>query len=116
MLTSVQIPAAAAVAILAHAERDVPREACGLLVGAGATVARHEPATNADASTTRYRIPVAQHFAVVRAARRDGFDVIGAYHSHPRSAAVPSVTDTAEAFPGFVFLIAGLVPGPHLRA
>ncbi len=33
-----------------------------------------------------------------------------------RSVAVPSPTDTAEAFPGFIFVIAGLVPAPHLRA
>lgn len=116
MREAVRIPAAAANAVLAHAVRDVPREACGLLVGTGTAVVRLAPATNADASAMRYAIPADQHFAAVRAARRDGLHVIGAYHSHPHGAAVPSTTDTAEAFSGFVFLIAGLVPEPHLRA
>ncbi len=116
MLQALQIPAAVADAILTHAGRDVPYEACGLLVGHGTAVVRLAPATNADASTTRYSVPSDQHFAAIRAARHDGLDVIGAYHSHPLGAAVPSATDTAEAFSDFVFLIAGLSPEPHLRA
>ena len=33
--------------------------------------------------------------------------MVGAYHSHPRSAPVPSPTDLAEAFEHFWFVIAG---------
>ena len=116
MPESVYLPAAAADAILAHAWRDVPHEACGLLIGTVLTVTRLAPTANADDSATRYTIPAAQHFAAIRQARSDGLEVIGAYHSHPRSEAVPSPTDTATAFPGFVFVIAGLVPQPQLRA
>ena len=110
------IPAGECDVILAHAVRDAPREACGLLVGAGGAVIRVAPTANADDSPTRYTVPPDAHLAGIRAARRDGLDVIGAYHSHPRSAADPSPTDTAEAFAGFVFVIAGLVPEPHVRA
>ncbi len=116
MLDAVHISAAAIDAILTHAGRDVPHEACGLLVGTGLAVTRLAPTANADGSATRYTIPAAQHFAAIRQARRDGLEVIGAYHSHPRDEAVPSSTDTATAFPGFVFVIAGLVPRPQLRA
>ncbi len=116
MLDVVHVPAAAIDAILAHARRDVPHEACGLLVGTGLTVTRLAPTANADDSVTRYTIPAAQHFAAIRQARSDGLEVIGAYHSHPRGEAVPSPTDTATAFPGFVFMIAGFVPQPQLRA
>ena len=116
MLDAVHLPAAAIDAILAHAQRDVPHEACGLLVGVGLTVIRLAPTINADASASRYTIPAAQHFAAIREARVDGLEVIGAYHSHPRGEPVPSSADTAAAFPGFVFVIAGLVPQPQLRA
>ena len=110
------MPDAAAQAILAHACRDAPLEACGLLVGAAHTVVRIAPTPNGDASPSRYTIPADVHFAVIRAARLDALEVIGAYHSHPRSPAVPSPTDTALAFAGFVFVIAAIVPTPHLRA
>lgn len=99
-----------------QAGRAAPREACGLLVGRDRRVLRVVPTSNAARSHSRYAIPPEEHFAALRAARADGLDVIGAYHSHPHSAAVPSPTDTAEAFPDFDFLIVGLAPGPHLRA
>lgn len=116
MPETVRIPTPAIAAILAHAVHDLPDEACGLLVGAGRTVTRVVPTANGDASATRYLIPAEAHFAVIRDARRDSLDVVGAYHSHPRGPAVPSATDAATAFSGFVFLIAGLSPEPHVRA
>ena len=38
----------------------------------------------------RYEVAPEDHFAAVRAARADGLEVIGAYHSHPASPAEPS--------------------------
>jgi len=34
-------------------------------------------------------------------------NVVGAYHSHPHSAPEPSPTDLEQAFPEFLFIIAG---------
>lgn len=116
MPEAVRLPATAAEAILAHARQDAPLEACGLLVGRAGEIVRVTATGNHEASPARYAIPPAQHFAVLREARREGLQVIGAYHSHPRGPAVPSATDLAEAFAGFVFLIAGAEPDPHLRA
>ncbi len=115
----VDIPATVVAAMLEHAERDAPLEACGLLLGArraSVLVVRVVPTANAEASSTRYAIPAEQHFSVLRLARAEGLDVVGAYHSHPRGTPVPSPTDLAEAFPNFVFVIAGLAPGPQVRA
>lgn len=116
MPEAVRLPAAAAAAILAHARHDAPLEACGLLVGRAGEVVRVAPTVNQDASPVRYAIPPEQHLAVLREARRDGLQVIGAYHSHPRGSAVPSAADRAEGFADFVFVIAGGEPDPHLRA
>jgi len=47
----------------------------------------------------------------LRNARCRGLDVVGFYHSHPRSAALPSETDLAEAnYPHHLVLIVGLGP------
>jgi proteasome lid subunit RPN8/RPN11 len=107
----VRIDASVLADILAHAREEAPRECCGLLVGSADSVVRNVRAANLDAAATRYSIDPADHFKAIRGARADGLEVIGAYHSHPASAAIPSATDIAEAAGGadFVYLIVSLV-------
>jgi proteasome lid subunit RPN8/RPN11 len=64
-------------------------------------------ARNLEARATRYLIDPEDHFAAIRSARADGLEVVGAYHSHPSSAPLPSATDVAEADSGsdFVYVI-----------
>lgn len=112
----VTMPAAVADAILAHVAAVAPLEGCGLLVGRGRDVVRAVPTPNALASPVRYAIPPDAHFAAIRDARHDGLEVVGAFHSHPASPAVPSPTDRDAAFPDFLFVVAALSPAPHLRA
>ena len=106
-----QITASALSDILRHARETAPRECCGLLVGSGDSVVRAVRAANLDAEPTRYSIDPADHFRAIRGARADGLEVVGAYHSHPATAAIPSATDIAEATSGadFVYLIVSLV-------
>lgn len=74
-------------------------------------------ARNLDANATRYHIDPEDHFAAIRSARAEGFEVIGAYHSHPSSAPVPSATDIAEANSGSDFLYVIVSPaGNEVRA
>jgi len=97
--------------MLTHARDDAPRECCGLLIGKGGSVVRSVRARNLDTKATRYLIDPEDHFAAIRAARAEGLDVVGAYHSHPSSAAIPSPTDIAEANSGsdFLYVIVSLV-------
>ena len=88
-------------AVLGHARRTLPYECCGLLIGvatgADTRFTRAWPARNLRHSRTRYLIDPSDHFAAIRAARRTGLAVVGAYHSHPASAPLPSATDDREA-------------------
>jgi len=97
--------------IFSHAREEAPRECCGLLIGSGDAVARAARAANADPAPTRYLIDPGDHFNAIRSARAEGLDVIGAYHSHVMSPAMPSATDIAEAHggPDFLYLIVSLV-------
>ena len=97
--------------MLAHAQEEAPRECCGLLIGAGESVLRSARAKNLDASETRYSIDPEDHFTAIRSARADHLEVIGAYHSHPKGAPVPSATDIGEANSGsdFLYVIVSLV-------
>jgi proteasome lid subunit RPN8/RPN11 len=97
--------------MLAHARAEAPRECCGLLIGTAESVMRSVRAKNLDAKATRYLIDPEDHFAAIRAARADGLEVIGAYHSHPSSAPIPSASDIAEANSGsdFLYVIVSLI-------
>ena len=91
----------------AHARAEAPRECCGLLLGTTERIARSVRARNIAPGATRYLIDPEDHFSAIRAARMEGLDVIGAYHSHPSGEPVPSATDIAEANSGpeFVYVI-----------
>lgn len=96
--------------IIAHAIDCLPDEACGLLVGQGRHVEAFRSITNIDPSPRTYTLDPEEHFRVLRESEREGWEIVGAFHSHPASAAVPSVTDVALARePDWVWLIAGPV-------
>jgi proteasome lid subunit RPN8/RPN11 len=104
--------------IVAHARRDAPRECCGLLIGTDTEVTEAVPASNdADDPLRRYEVSPIGHLAQIRRCRElaktSGVNVgvVGAYHSHPRSAAEPSPTDREQAFEDFLYVIAGRVEG-----
>ena len=113
----ITVPPAAVADMLAHARDEAPRECCGLLIGQDERVERSVRARNLDPRATRYLIDPNDHFAAIRAARAEAREVIGAYHSHPASAPVPSPADIAEAHsgPDFLYVIVSLV-GEDVRA
>ena len=107
-------------AIVSHARAEAPRECCGLLIGAGSVVDEAVPVRNVHpAPATRYLIDPAAHIAAVRCLRGTPRSILGCYHSHPRTAAVPSSTDLAEAlYPDYVWIIVSLASpeSPQLAA
>jgi proteasome lid subunit RPN8/RPN11 len=115
-LTDVQIRREVVEQILAHARAEAPLECCGLLLGTPQRLDAGFAARNLLASPTRFELNPADHFAAIRRAREMRIDVVGVYHSHPASPAVPSSRDLAEAsYPDFVYLIAGL-PDAEVKA
>lgn len=105
-------------AIVARARRDAPKETCGLLVGKeGHVLEAVETVNAADDPTRHYEIRPEDYFAQIKRCRaiseRSGerYAVLGAYHSHPRSAPEPSPTDLAQAFEEFLYVLAGPSPG-----
>ena len=105
-------------AIAAHARGDNPRECCGLLIGTEFEVIEAVATANVAAEPHRhYLVPPVDYFALIKRCRDATtpgvapVSVIGAYHSHPRSAPVPSPTDLEEAFGEFLYVMAGPVDG-----
>lgn len=103
------LPDCVAEAMIRHARDAAPLECCGLLIGDDARLTAAMPAHNAAAEPARrYLVDPHDHLAAIRYARARREQVVGAYHSHPHSGPIPSETDAAEAFAGFLFVIVGL--------
>lgn len=113
-----RIPAEMADEIVAHCRAALPNEGCGLLVGENDEVRRLHLLDNVDPSPVSYTIDPLGHFEALRRAEADGWDLIGAFHSHVASPAYPSPTDVAGAAePDWTWLVVGpMAEDPEIRA
>jgi len=106
-------------AITAHGERDYPHECGGMLIGhfgtdGRKTVVETFPLGNAreeEARHNRVLILPGDVLKAERYARERKLDVIGYYHSHPESPAVPSQYDLDHALPVWSYVIASVIGG-----
>ena len=80
-------------ALISHAWRDFPLEACGILGGNDGIVTVHYPMTNTDRSNEHFTMDPKEQFAVVKDLRSKGQAMIAIYHSHPETPARPSEED-----------------------
>ena len=86
-------------AVVAHARRDHPDEACGLIVGPVGTgrAERVVEMTNAARSMTQYEFEPAEQLRVYRELDDRDEEVVVVYHSHTATEAYPSRTDVRHA-------------------
>lgn len=88
-----------------------PHEVCGLLIGRldgdRVVVERVVQAgnLNTERAHDRYQLDPADFLAADKAARADGLDIVGIWHSHPDHPARPSITDLEAAWEGYSYLI-----------
>lgn len=113
----IRLSGALRAAILAHLESAFPNEGGGFLMGeytdTGATLIDHSPVKNSFAEAEqfhRYAMTPLEYAKHEDAADERGLTLIGWYHSHPNSPAVPSGYDLNAAVQGtgvnFLWLIA----------
>ena len=105
--------------IVAHARETAPAECCGLVIGYrgesgdGDTITEAARTRNVAANPNRFEIHPEDHIHARRDARTRGLEVLGFYHSHPRSPATPSATDLGEAsYPGHLYVIVSVSSEP----
>ena len=119
--------------IAQHAEASYPNECVGLLIGrvdgkqktveaiheapnnwsteVGLSEAEHEHSL-----ADRFYLDPREYMRADRAARAQGLDIVGCYHSHPDHPAVPSAYDTAHAWPWYSYLIVRIEQGQPREA
>jgi proteasome lid subunit RPN8/RPN11 len=86
-------------AIVAHARRDHPDEACGVIAGPEGSdrAERFIPMLNAARSPTFYEFDAGEWLALHRELNNNDEEVVVVYHSHTATEAFPSRTDIGIA-------------------
>ena len=99
--------------MIAAAHHAKPSECCGVLLGTPGEIAETVPTRNLADDPNRFLIDPKAHFDARREGRRRGLEIVGFYHSHPHSPAVPSATDLAEAsYPDHLYAIVSVLVDP----
>lgn len=88
--------------IVAYAKDGLPAEACGLLGGTvdgeDKRVGKVYYLTNLDASNEHFSMDPKEQLDALKDMRKNGFQMIGNWHSHPESPSRPSGEDKRLAF------------------
>ncbi len=109
-------------AILAHAARTAPEEACGVLAGRGQGEQRHVlrafPCRNAHEGDRRrhFLLDPQDQIEAQRQARAAGLEILGFYHSHHNGSAALSDEDLRQAHPRVSNLILAFREGAFVEA
>jgi len=104
--------------IIAHAQKDLPNEACGYLAGSDGVVTEHYELTNTDHSPEHFSFDPKEQFEVMRKSRDAGLELLANYHSHPETPARPSQEDIKLAFDSNIlyFIVSLAAQQPDVKA
>ncbi len=98
--------------ITAHCAACYPHEACGILSGIANRVLKVYPMTNIEPSSVSYYMDPGEQFRIMKEMREAGQGMVGIFHSHPQSPAVPSPKDIhLAAYDDAIYLIVGMNAG-----
>lgn len=88
--------------ILAHAVKELPDEACGLITGTveggDKEIKKVYLLTNIDHSNEHFSLDPKEQLEAIKDMRKNGFLPLGNWHSHPESPSRPSEEDKRLAF------------------
>ncbi len=83
--------------IQSELEANKPCEACGVLIGtingSMALVEKAVPVKNSRRTRTSFELDPKEHYDAWNEAEKKGKEIVGVYHTHPVSFAVPSLWD-----------------------
>jgi proteasome lid subunit RPN8/RPN11 len=97
--------------LVAWVRAGYPQETCGVLVGrlqddtVAVTRASRAGNMNRERAHDRFELDPRDFLEADRAARAEGREIVGIWHSHPDHPAEPSETDRLAAWSGWSYLI-----------
>jgi len=99
-------------AMVEHAQKDSPLEACGYLGAKDGIIVKAYRLANVDKSNEHFSFEPKEQFMAVKDARAKGLEMSAIYHSHPATPARPSVEDIKLAYdPQMSYFIVSLAGG-----
>lgn len=88
--------------MVAHAKKELPNEACGLIAGTieegKKVIEKVYYLTNIDQSNEHFSLDPKEQLAAIKDMRANGFTPLGNWHSHPESPSRPSEEDKRLAY------------------
>jgi proteasome lid subunit RPN8/RPN11 len=104
--------------MIEHARAEAPDECCGMVSARDDVAVAVHRMRNATPSPLRYTMDPMDQYRVEMGIDDDGLDLGAIYHSHTRSAPLPSQTDiNLAAHPHAIYIIVGLAGDePDVRA
>lgn len=94
----IQIPLKIMQAIFAHAQTTPDVEVCGLIAATNRVPICCYPIKNSHEEPQNYfNLDAREHINAIKLMRTQQQELFAIYHSHPRAAALPSITDLALA-------------------
>jgi len=105
--SGVQMDPAVLSLIRISAKRAYPNECCGFLWGDGTSILFAAEVDNVSAGDRKnhFQINSSAYIAAETFAESHGLTLLGIFHSHPDSPAIPSTEDTKMALPNFFYII-----------
>ncbi len=110
-MTILHLPDAFRTSLEHWAQAGYPHESCGLLIGergrGDVAIKRVTQAKNLNSERAhdRYLLDPQDFLDADNAAREQGMEVLGVWHSHPDHPALPSETDRVAAWPDWSYVI-----------
>ena len=105
--------------VIAHARAEAPNECCGLIASRDGVAVSVRRVRNIHASPLKFEMDPDEQYRAQQAIDDEELDIGAIYHSHTRSAPIPSQTDVnlAKWWPDPLWLIVGLENDePDVRA
>lgn len=84
--------------VISFCKEAYPNEACGILAGKGNEVLKIYKMANIENSPVSYLTDSGEQFKVIKDMRENNLSMVAIFHSHPSSAAYPSLRDVNLAF------------------
>lgn len=110
------LPGPIRAAIIDHCLGSLPDEACGLYAVADDRVMRIYPGRNLESARDAFTLDPEDHLRAITDARSEGWEIGGAFHSHPGGRATMSDRDvTAALEPDWVYLVVGMKRAGEIR-
>jgi proteasome lid subunit RPN8/RPN11 len=92
--------------MLNHVQENMTEEVCGLIAGKDGVVKVVKPITNIEQNRNRFRMDPQEQVDALIAFEKNGWRLLGIYHSHPNGPGEMSRADhSLSAYPEAVFLL-----------